>query len=278
MVLADSVRDAILRHFEDLDFWRAHWKRSAVVVTGSTARGAVDEFADLDVNVYVPEASFDPLYADYQKAADDERVQVMNPKAFLYHEFPFVPMAGLHGHYRVYLFEDLERKIALHDDIAMWVHQTGIVVHDPSARYTTIQRAASAYPEDVWRERIRFHYLEAVLSAGAASNPLRRNDLNAVTLTMTDCVAHVLRLCCLLDRKPFPYDKWLYHEALQTQGGRELGPLLEEFLDEIRKPVLTRAKPVCYLQPGHRKADLEEFRLYVIWLQLRGYFEAHWPK
>jgi len=277
-MLADNTREAIFRHFEGLDFWSPYWRQSALVVAGSYARGTVDEFADVDVHVYVPEASFGPLYAHYRRAVDEGRIEVMNPAAFRYGEFPLVLMSGVRGHYRVYVFEEAERQIAGHDDVAMWVHQSSIVLHDPSGRYSAMRDAASSYPEDAWREKIRFHNLEAIEAAGAASNALRRNDLPAVTLTMTNCAAHALRVCCLLDRRPFPYDKWLYREALQTRAGRELEPLFEEFFEEIRKPVLTRERPVCYQRPGHRNADLEEFRLYALWLRIRSYLEAHWPK
>jgi len=277
-MLADDTRETILRHFESLDFWGAHWPQSAVVVTGSSVRGTTDEFADIDVNVYVPEASFDPLYAEYRRAAEEGRIEVMNPRAFRYGEFPFVLVAGVPGHYRAHTFEELEGQIARYDDVAMWVHQGSAVLHDLSGRYAAIQKAVAAYPEKVWRERIRFHLLEAIDAAGAAANPLRRNDLPAVTLTMTDCAAQALRLCCLLDRRPFPYDKWLYREALETRAGSELRPLFEELFAELRKPSLTREQPVCYQRPGHRNADLEEFRLNALWLRVRSYFEAHWPE
>jgi hypothetical protein len=277
-VLAENTREAIIRHFEDLDFWTAYWERGAVVVTGSSARGVVDEFADVDVHVYVAEACLGPLYAEYRKAAEEDRIAVMNPAAFRYGEFPFVLVAGVRGHYRVYGFEEAEAQLARYDDVAMWVHQHGLVLHDPAGRYAAMQGAASAYPEEVWREKLRYHLLEAIEMAGAAGNPLRRNDLPAVTLTMTGCLAHALRLCCLLDRKPFPYDKWLYREALETRAGRELGPLLAEFFEELRRPALTRQRPVNYLRPGHRNADLEEFRLYVIWLQIRSHLEAQLSK
>lgn len=202
-MLGDETREIIIRHFEALGFWKPHWQHSAVIVAGSCARGIMDEFTDVDVIVYVPESSFDPLYAAYRSAADEARIEVMNSAAFKYGEFPFVLVAGVRGHYRVFVFEEAERQIARHDDVAMWIHQSSLVLHDPSGRYSVMQEAASAYPEDVWRERVRFHYLEAVWAAGAASNPLRRNDLPAVTLTMTACVGHVLRLCCLRTRCRF---------------------------------------------------------------------------
>lgn len=202
-MLAEDVRETIIHHFENLALWGPHWPQSAVIVTGSSVRGTTDEFADVDVNVYVPQGAFGPLYADYQRAVEEGRVEVLNPSALKHREFPFVLVTGVRGHYRVHVLEELENQIADHDDVAMWIQQRSVVLHDPSGRYSAAQAAAAGYPEEVWRKKLRFHIVEAIYAAGAASNPLRRNDLPAVTLTMTACAAHALRLCCLLDRSRF---------------------------------------------------------------------------
>ena len=47
----------------------------------------------------------------------------------------------------------------------------------------------------------------------------------------------------VLERRPFPYDKWLYREALQTQAGRELQPLFESFFAEISRAEIRRIEP-----------------------------------
>jgi hypothetical protein len=109
----------------------------------------------------------------------------------------------------------------------------------------------------------------------AASNSLRRGDRAAVTLTMTDCIAHLLRLCFLVEQRPFPYDKWLYAEALHTQAGRDLQDLFTRFFEELHRPEIRRQRPEIYERPGHRNADLEEFTLYRLWRQAMKYFEPN---
>ncbi|KPJ63552.1 hypothetical protein AMK68_03730, partial [candidate division KD3-62 bacterium DG_56] len=267
----------IVRHFEELDFWQPIWQKSAVVIAGSAARGIEDEFTDIDINVFVPSSSYARLYEHYVKAVEDQRVEVLNPAAFEYKELPLALMPAIRGHYKVHTFEEAEDRVARCEDVAMWVHRNSLVLHDPSGRYAALQKKASDYPEDVWRERVRFHYLEAWMAASAASNPLRRNDRPAVTLTMTKCLRHLLRLCCLLDRRPFPYDKWLYREALQTQAGRDLKHVFDRFFAEISRPEIQRIVPDSYERPGHRNADLEEFPLYMIWRQAKRYFDERLP-
>jgi predicted nucleotidyltransferase len=271
-MITPEMRATILAHFEAHDFWRPHWPETAVVVVGSAARGRTDEFADVDVEVYVPKSSYDTIYESYAAAVERGSVEVLNPRALLFREFPLVTMPGIKGHYRVHTFEEVERRAAVYDDVTMWIHQRGLVTHDPSGRYGKLRQACSSYPKDVLREKVRHHVLSAISAESGASNPLRRGDRPAVTLTMTEGLRCLLRLCCLLDNRPFPYDKWLYREACDTTAGRDLQEVFQQLFEELARPEIRRAKREHYERPGDRNADLEEFPLYVLYHRARDYF------
>jgi len=268
-----ETRDCVLLHFAGLGFWRPHWSHTAVVVVGSALREEADEFSDVDIEVYVLASAYPEIYDGHRRAYDAGLIQVMNPLAFQYQEFPFSMVPGVNGHYRVHTFEELEERIRGYDDVSMWIHAQSLVLHDLEGRYRALQAQSRTYPKEVWRSKARSHYLAAVDAAGAASNPLRRNDRPAVILTMTDCFAHLLRLCCLLESRPFPYDKWLYREALGTRAGRDLQQVFEGFFDEIARPEIRRVTPEVLERPDHRKADLEQFPLYLLWRKARVYFD-----
>ncbi len=272
-MMTPEMRTTILGHFEGHDFWRPHWPETALVVLGSAARGRMDEFADVDVEVYVPGSSYDTIYESYASAVERGRVEVLNPRALQFREFPYVTMPEIKGHYRVHAFEEVEGRVAIYDDVTMWIHQRGVVIHDPSGRYGKLRQACSSYPQDVLREKVRQHLLSAISAASGASNPLRRGDRRAVTLTMTEGLRCFLRLCCLLDDRPFPYDKWLYREACDTTAGRDLQDVFQHLFEELARPEIRREKPEHSERPGHRNADLEEFPLYVLYRRARDYFE-----
>ena len=276
-MITPDVRRTIIEHFQGLEFWRPHWAESAVVILGSAVRGMADEFSDIDINVYVPEGSYWEVYERYREAVEAGRVEIWNPTAFQYREFPFVVIPGVSGHYRVHTFEEPEALAADYDDVTMWIHQGGETLHDPSGRYCRLRDACVGYPEEVWREKVRFHFLEAGAGGDGAGNPLRRNDRPGVVLTMTDCLKHLLRLCCLLDRRPFPYDKWLYREALETTAGREVRDVFKGFLEELSRAEIRRVKPGRYERPGHRNMDLEEFPFYMLWRKAREHLEQRLP-
>jgi hypothetical protein len=269
----EHEREVILAHFQELDFWRDAWDRAALVIVGSSVRGIQDEFADVDVLAFVPQDAYGALYKGYQKAVEAGRVAVLNPNAFLYEEFPLALISGINGHYKVHSFEEVEERVQRYDDIAMWIHGSGVIFYDPAGRYASLQQQARHYPEDVRRQKIREQYFRAYDAAISVANPLRRNDRRTVILMMADCVTHLLRLCCLLERRPFPYDKWLYREALQTQAGRELQPLFESFFAEISRPEIRRIEPAALERPGHRNADLESYPLHMLWRRAKEYLE-----
>jgi len=274
-MVSRPVCQGILSHFASLDFWRPHWSQAAVVVAGSAAVGWEDEVSDTDVLVLVPQEAYQPVYERYRQATAEARVAVMNPRALQFDEFPYTYIPGTNAHYLLHRFEEIEEQVARYDDVAMWVHSSSIVLHDPSERYACLQQAASSYPEEVWREKVRQCTITMINAGGAASNPLRRGDHRTVMLTYVDAVMQALRLCCLLERKPFPYEKWLHRAAAETEPGRAALPLIDALLDELSHPDIRRVEPAAY--SDHRNADLERLPLYLLWRQVRACLEG-WPR
>jgi hypothetical protein len=273
-LIAQGIEQVILDHFEGLDFWGPQWDRSAVVIVGSSVRGVRDAFVDVDILAFVPRSAYDALYACYRQGVETGRIQVLNPAAFQYDEFPLTLIARVEGHYKVHTYEELEEQVERHDDVAMWIHAESRVLHDPSGRYHRIRERCATYPYDVWQDKMGQLYHRAWEAAASAGNPLRRRDRPGVALTMTDCLAYVLRLCCVVDRRPYPYDKWLYQEAMRTTSGRDLRPVIDALLDELCAPEIRRVEPESYERPEHRNADLEWFPLYVLWRRAKAYLSA----
>ncbi len=272
-MIAAELQETIIRHFTELNIWKDVWGQSAVVIVGSSVHGIDDEFADIDILAFVPQPAYPAIYEDYRSAISEGRLQTFNAIAFQYDEFPLMLIPSIHGHYQVHRFEEVEERTKQYDDVVMWIHGSARILHDPSGRYGALREQARTYPENLWKQKVRSHFLSAWKAAVAASNPLRRGDRPGVVLTMTNCIAHLLRLCCLLERRPFPYDKWLYQEAMRTRAGQDLQPLFDNFLVELGHPQIRRIEPVVFERPGHRNADLEYFPLHVLWRQAKANFD-----
>jgi hypothetical protein len=107
----------------------------------------------------------------------------------------------------------------------------GEVWHDPSGRFTGARRALEAYyPDPVWRRRIAHwcRYFSGMGSYALQRALLRENELYAAT-AFGKAVRWGVQLAFLLDRRYFPYDKWLmaYFERLPRLAA-PLRPLVLE--------------------------------------------------
>lgn len=107
----------------------------------------------------------------------------------------------------------------------------GEVWHDPAGQFTAIRETLQGYyPEPVRLRRIA-HWCRYFSGMGAyALNRavLRDNELYA-TITFARAIRLGVQLAFLLDRRYFPYDKWLlaYFDQLPRMGAR-LRPLVDE--------------------------------------------------
>ncbi len=112
------------------------------------------------------------------------------------------------------------------------VHVTnGEVWHDPDGRFTAVRDAfRDYYPEPVRLRRIA-HWCRYFSGMGtyALNRALLRNDTFYATTRFAVAVRLGVQLAFLLDRRYFPYDKWLMvHFARLPRLYAPLQPLVEE--------------------------------------------------
>ncbi len=92
------------------------------------------------------------------------------------------------------------------------VHVTnGEVWYNPSGRFTRIRETLAYYPDPVWLRRIS-HWCRYFSGMGvyAMHRALMRNNIPYATTAFGRAVKWAMELAFLLNRRYFPYDKWLY--------------------------------------------------------------------
>jgi len=92
------------------------------------------------------------------------------------------------------------------------VHVTnGEVWYDPSGRFTRIRESLSYYPEPVWLRRIA-HWCRyfSGMGAYALNRALMRGNMVYATTAFSRATKLSMEIAFLLNRRYFPYDKWLY--------------------------------------------------------------------
>jgi uncharacterized protein DUF4037 len=107
----------------------------------------------------------------------------------------------------------------------------GEVWHDPAGRFTAVRRAfGEYYPDPVWRRRIAHwcRYFSGMGTYALKRALLRGNEFYATT-AFGKAVRWGVQLAFLLDRRYFPYDKWLMaYFARLPRLHAPLHPLVEE--------------------------------------------------
>jgi len=196
-----------------------------------------------------------------------------------YGEFPITLIPRTDGHYKVQTFDQVQERIAAQDDITKWVHTNSIILHDLSGAYETLRRRASHYPEEILRGKLAHHYQQTCECMEAAKKQLKRDHQISVTLLVAHGLSHLMRYCCLLDGRPYPYDKWLYQSAMQTTLGAEVKTHVDVLFDQMWQRGITVEEPAFYVRPGDRDQEFENYRVYHVWLRLKQELDAtFWQK
>ena len=102
MLYDDKLGSNVLNQIRSLPFWRNFKDRVAVAIVGSVGAGMGDVHSDLDVYILVPEKDSIPLYEKYKRGHEKGTIDVLNPRAFQFDEFPMIRLKEIVGLLRQY--------------------------------------------------------------------------------------------------------------------------------------------------------------------------------
>lgn len=200
--------------------------RWSVIWHGSMTRGVTDELADIDLWCLGPRAAV--------RAVDEQ-----SPTRF----FSF-RHRGRKGHLNVESLKEFDNRITACDlPLLAELRRAHVVADSRGAASRLLARAALPMPDDVQAAWFRFHYVEFRGEHRSTDNPAARGHAIALLLAATNCLREALRAATVLDSEPYPYDKWLYQDALKTPTGAALAPGVAQLLDVIASDTLRVALP-----------------------------------
>jgi hypothetical protein len=131
----------------------------------------------------------------------------------------------------IYPASRIRDAIRAHNDVVLWIWTHAQVIVDPDHAIAGLKSAIRPYPRIVLERKIKAHFLRDFdLSVhGITYRPASQN-LFSVVHALGAKVAEYCRMCCLLDGKPYPYDKWLLRACEETHLGKRLAPILRRVL------------------------------------------------
>jgi len=128
----------------------------------------------------------------------------------------------------------VERGLAEFKDVLLWIWTHARPLHDPTGIIQRLQAGIAAYPREVLYQKLVRHYLmDFHLSVHGITYRYESQNLFSVVHTLGAKIAEYCRMCCLLDGRPYPYEKWLLRACRETTTGARLAPYLERALHHV---------------------------------------------
>ena len=136
--------------------------------------------------------------------------------------------------FAVYEADRIQHAFQEFNDVVLWIWTNAQAIVDPCHAVSGLQASFGSYPRDVLEQKLKEHFLRDFhLSVhGLTYHPESRNVF-AVLNTMTSKIGEYCKMCCLLDGKPFPYEKWLLRACADTRLGERLVPIFERVLTTL---------------------------------------------
>ncbi len=121
-----------------------------------------------------------------------------------------------------------------YNDVVLWIWTNAQAIVDPFHSVSELQESFDGYPRNVLEQKLKQHFLQDFdLSVHALTYRPESRNIFSVLNAMTSKIGEYCKMCCLLDGRPFPYEKWLLRAGADTHVGERLIPIFEQVLSTI---------------------------------------------
>jgi|GEM_PF-870938 len=198
----------ILRHFRE---------RATVVLHGSTALNVDDPHSDLDFWLILDEE-------------EEKRYRELTSQSFVH-----LRIDGKEGHINPLPLKDIEACFNGRIDMVLaYEVKSGIVIQDDKGVFDAFKALAREPLTDGVQYAYFFrNYIEMRASHRSCDNPMERHDPFAMLYNVMDTLKFALQAAFVLDRIPYPYDKWIYAHAHSAETPCALLPSINTILAQV---------------------------------------------
>jgi hypothetical protein len=136
----------------------------------------------------------------------------------------------------IYEVDRIQRAFHEYNDVVLWIWTNAKVITDPCHIVSELQASFQGYPKEILEKKLKQHFLRDLhLSVHGLTYIPESQNLFAVLNTMTSKISEMCKICCLLEGKPFPYEKWLLRASAETRIGKRLISIFEQVLTTLSR-------------------------------------------
>lgn len=191
----------------------------SIILKGSTARGNADQYSDVDFVLFADESIFQDIIDDYFKAGLTTR-----------NDGVFLPLGEWEGHYNFETFQKLQSYFDKKDLPQVWEYTNVKLLHDPKDQYKKVLEVNESKVFEAALSLVKRKYLDAQLMLDWLRHPLKRTDVVGASLHISELVRLLCQICYLIDKKPYPFDKWIFPYIETTTFGKENKQLITDYV------------------------------------------------
>jgi predicted nucleotidyltransferase len=227
----DFLRDDFLNKFNAIK------DKVALIIVGSVANNDYDQYSDVDINVLLPEDIDNKPLIEYK-----EEIRKSGSKL----ELRFARN-----------YEILEKYLNWNDDFILGEYQNGIVLQDPTKRFTELLKKFEWYPSDVFQNKIDWLFHEITYSVYELDSLLKRGDKNQfyVLVIKNKLIRYFLTAVRLLNKKYPVHDKRLFTTTIK-QCANDFGIL--KYVGDL---IITDDRQRIFKTAEEARTDLENYLL-----------------
>ena len=218
--LREFARSMALPYLMELPKIKPHTANLSFVLVGSAAAGLCREDSDVDIAIVCDKATCE--YVSEGQSWSEGRPTL-------------VRIQGTQLHYYAISFEQIEAKMAVLDDGALYLYGTAIIISDPSRRYESLLSRLKGLGCGTRKERLegkmdmllrRMRALEGCMSQ---DNP----DELVIAEIYLEIIRRMLKIVALLDDISFNPRKRLFTTALMGRLGQRLEGVIRGLLSRV---------------------------------------------
>jgi hypothetical protein len=134
----------------------------------------------------------------------------------------------------VYPIDPIQEAIQSYNDVVIWIWSNAQPILDRQDAVARLKNAFRGYPQETLEKKLKQHFLKDFhLSVHGLTYRPESQNVFAVVHALTSKIAEFCRMCCLLDGRPFPYEKWLLRACAETIVGGQLIPIFTRVLASL---------------------------------------------